>query len=129
MKALSLSVVLLLTLGVGVSGPSGDKAVELGERYGLDVCSSGSSDCFLPCFNAAFHTDQCRQGKVWSCALAFYYSNQCTKCLSGDGGGTFNACPYGGSTEPSAHDCWASGGYVVSESACRAGEVCCEWMW
>lgn len=45
-----------------------------------------------------------------------------------------NACPYGGSTEPSAHDCQASGGYVVGTPDCNDGGcanmaycVCCEW--
>ncbi|HEX6369264.1 MAG TPA: hypothetical protein VF006_10045 [Longimicrobium sp.] len=44
------------------------------------------------------------------------------------------ACPYGGSTEPSAHDCQASGGYVVGSPDCDDGGcgglgscVCCEW--
>ena len=44
------------------------------------------------------------------------------------------ACPYGGSTEPSAHDCQASGGYVVGTPNCDDGGcanvstcVCCEW--
>jgi hypothetical protein len=44
------------------------------------------------------------------------------------------ACPYGGSTEPSAHDCQASGGYVVGTPDCNDGGcgglgscVCCEW--
>lgn len=44
------------------------------------------------------------------------------------------ACPYGGSTEPSAHDCQASGGYVVGTPDCDDGGcanvstcVCCEW--
>jgi hypothetical protein len=44
------------------------------------------------------------------------------------------ACPYGGSTEPSAHDCQASGGYVVGTPDCDDGGcanvstcVCCDW--
>jgi hypothetical protein len=44
------------------------------------------------------------------------------------------ACPYGGSTEPSAHDCQASGGYVVGTPDCNDGGcanlstcVCCDW--
>jgi hypothetical protein len=44
------------------------------------------------------------------------------------------ACPYGGSTEPSAHDCQASGGYVVGTPVCDDGGcagistcVCCDW--
>lgn len=45
-----------------------------------------------------------------------------------------NGCPYGGSTEPSAHDCQASGGYVVGTPDCNDGGcgnlstcVCCDW--
>jgi hypothetical protein len=44
------------------------------------------------------------------------------------------ACPYGGGTEPSSHDCQASGGYVVGTPDCNDGGcanlstcVCCEW--
>lgn len=44
------------------------------------------------------------------------------------------ACPYGGSTEPTAHDCQAAGGYVVGTPDCNDGGcaaywtcVCCEW--
>ena len=44
------------------------------------------------------------------------------------------ACPYGGSTEPSAHDCQMSGGYVVGTPNCNDGGcggspscVCCDW--
>ncbi|HEX2209368.1 MAG TPA: hypothetical protein VHG93_16945 [Longimicrobium sp.] len=50
------------------------------------------------------------------------------------GGTCINACPYGGSTEPSAHDCQAAGGYVVGTPDCDDGGcasvstcVCCEW--
>lgn len=45
-----------------------------------------------------------------------------------------NGCPYDGSTEPSAHDCQASGGYVVGTPDCNDGGcgnlstcVCCDW--
>lgn len=44
------------------------------------------------------------------------------------------ACPDGGSTEPSSHDCQASGGYVVGPAQCDDGGcaawwtcVCCAW--
>lgn len=89
-----------------------------------DVCTT--ADCALPCAMAVSTGYQCGAGSWWVCPLAVYWAAQCLTCNEG-GGGPCEPCPYGGSTEPSAHDCQAAGGWVVGTNACTGNGVCCEW--
>jgi hypothetical protein len=89
------------------------------------AAGQGSTDCFL----AAFYAAKCGFGDPWACALAAYYGFKCAS--GGGGGGPCDDCPDGGSSEPSAHDCQASGGFVLGPTAgCNGGNpnaVCCAW--